>query len=331
MKESDLRKLLTTPTMDQFMDQNIIDNLRAHENSADKNNYKNNWLRTRYRVSYQILNKGISKIAIAIILLALAGVGTAWAAGFLVNSYPTQIKIISEDEFDKDISQPIDRKNATKKKFGAGNKQISLLRDMEGNVLAIDEEGYYTLEDGSKLLAPYVPDPNRYQKAIKSGEEAFAEIGYPNLIPTYLYENYILGEDGFVYTETNLESGIPYKEIMVEFVTDAYEGGDFHDEVIWVSFYPTETPEQMNENIHLRDDSDGNYNISSYTNQGGIVCSILEETDRDSIIAHIGFNSETIGNGNMMLEFISMDMDKIKEILDTFPFTEETFDVEAAE
>ena len=48
-------------------------------------------------------------------------------------------------------------------------------------------------------------------------------------------------------------------------------------------------------------------------------------------MVHISFDSETIGNSMMMIEFINMEMDKITEILDTIPLTEDNVDTQNIE
>jgi len=332
MKESELKKILTKPVMDQTMDQKIVDALLYHEVNIDKKSYKVGWMRTGYLFSQKALNYSISKIAIVIIVLAIVGAGTAWAAGFnVIKSYSTQIKIMTEEEIDEDQIIYPDRENAIKKVFGTGNKMIGMLSDNDGNILEIDEDGYYTFEDGSKLLAPYIPDPNRHENDRKSGNEAFAEIGYPNLIPTYLYENYLLGEKGFAYKEETLSNNVTHKYIDANFFQD-YIYQDF-TESIYIHFTPSESTVKDPKSIFLIQDNEPDYNYiySSYTTKGGILCSALEISEMNSVMFHISFDSETIGNGIMTIEFINMKMDKIKEILDTIPLTEDNVDSQTIE
>ena len=59
-----------------------------------------------------------------------------------------------------------------------------------------------------------------------SGDEAFAELGYPNLIPSYIYDNYLLSEKGHICVENNRD-GVTQKWLITEFFTDGYETGDF--------------------------------------------------------------------------------------------------------
>jgi len=330
MKESELKKILTKPVMDQSMDQRITDSLLYHEANAGKKNYKVGWMRTGYLFSQKVLNYSISKIAIAVFVLAIVGVGTAWAARSDVKSYSTDIKIMTEEEIDEEELLYPDSEKTIKKRYGTGNKMIGLLMDHNGNIREIDEDGYYTFEDGSKFLAPFIPDPNRHDNDRKSGNEAFAEIGYSNLIPTYLYENYLLGEGGFVYKEETLSNNVNHQYIDASFFQD-YLYKDF-TESIYIHFTSSETSVKDPASIFIVDnDDENNYIYSSYTTKGGILCSALEDEENNSVMFHINFDSETMGNGMMSIEFINMKMDKMKEILDTIPLTEDNADSQTIE
>jgi len=330
MKESELKKILTKPVMDQSMDQRITDSLLYHEANADKKNYKVGWMRTGYLFSQKALHHSISKIAIAVFVLAIVGVGTTWAARSDVKSYSTDIKTMTEEEIDEEEILYPDPEKTIKKRFGTGNKMIGLVMDHNGSIREIDDDGYYTFEDGSKFLAPFIPDPNRHDNDRKSGNEAFAEIGYSNLIPTYLYENYLLGEGGFVYKEETLSNNVTYQSIDASFFQD-YIYNDFL-EAIYIRFTSSETSVKDPASIFIVDnDSDYNYIYSSYTTKGGILCSALEVEEMNSVMYHINFDSETMGNGSMSIEFINMEMDKIKEILDTIPLTEDNADSQTIE
>lgn len=322
--EDKLKEILTKPVMDQSMDQKIAVHLLNYDANLDKKNYKASWMRNGYLFTKNVLHYSILRIAIAVFVLAIVGVGTVLAAGFYVKSYPTEITIMKEEDIDFDkLKSSIN--NTIKKSFGTGNKRIGVLRDNNGNVLEIDEDGYYTFEDGSKFLAPFIPDPNRHENDRKSGDDAFAEIGYPNLVPTYIYENYLLEEGGFAYTEMTYEDNFTYKSIYAAFFTDAYnDTGDFDNEDISIQFNPSETSTNNAGIIYLENnDHKYNHSYSSYTTIHGILCSIDEDVDQKNVTVHISFDSETIGNGRIMLGFNRLEMDKIKEILDTIPLTED--------
>lgn len=327
MKENEFKKIITKPVTDSSMDQKIANSILHHGTNNNKENNKVRWMQTGYLFTQKAFTSSISKIAVAVIVLSLVGAGTVWAAGYYVKSYKSEIGIMTEDEVEefKDDAISLDRKNATKKYFGEGNKLIGPAIDMNGNILEIDEEGYYIHEDGTKVPASYIPDPNRYENARTSGDEAFAEMGYPNLIPNYIYDNYILDPDGFIYSEFPESS---YKEIMVQFLTDAYDGGDFYEENIWVTFNPSETSVENPGNIYIGSDEE-KYNISNYTTKGGILCTTIEDKVTNHLMVEINFDSETIGNGHMMIEFVGMEWNKITEILETLPFTEDKVDSQA--
>ena len=88
-------------------------------------------------------------------------------------------------------------------------------------------------------------------------------------------------------------------------------------------FNPSETSQKNAKWVHIRDDvNEDDYIYSSYTTQGGIICSIIEDLTSGNIIVYISFESESMGNGSLMIEFINMEMDNITEILETIPLTE---------
>jgi hypothetical protein len=159
-----------------------------------------------------------------------------------------------------------------------------------------------------------------------SGDEAFAELGYPNLIPSYIYDNYLLSEKGHICLENNRD-GVTQKWLITEFFTDGYETGDFSGEYIYISFIPSDVSvvnitSVYTEEVGLEED----FIFSEYTTKGGVICSLKQHIERGYITADILFDSDTIGNGSLMMNFSGIDMDKVKEILDTLPLTEETIE-----
>ncbi|ABX43606.1 hypothetical protein [Lachnoclostridium phytofermentans] len=114
--------------------------------------------------------------------------------------------------------------------------------------------------------------------------------------------------------------------IMVNFLTDAYDGGNFHEEQIWITFHPIKTSAKDHKSIYMQNTDKDNNIVSSYVTKGGILCSVLEYNNTNNVVVNIDFDSESIGNGYMMIEFIGIKWDKITEILDTLPFTEDNTD-----
>ena len=334
MKESDLKRILTTPTTDDAMDQNITDALLNIDSHTDRsNNYrvKNS---TKYLANNKLSGYRFSKVAVIILALVLIGTGTALAAGFYVKTYTHEWKNMTKEEYYEETGIDIDeallnREDIIRKSFGAGNKMITLPRDAEGNVLEINDEGLIVLEDGTIITPRYIPDPDRYEKAKKAGDEAFAELGFANLLPTYIFDNYILGDLGFICSEIT-QDGTTYKNLMGEYVLDGYITGDFHSEWIWVNFKPLHETAINQQSILIDNNrTEDQYINSTYTTKGGVLCNISEH-NLGNITADIVFESDTIGNGHLMIEFVGFrnKMDKVNEILDTLPFNEDSIDVQ---
>lgn len=271
----------------------------------------------------------MSKIAIVVLLLSLAGVGTVWAANyFKVKSYNHKINLVTKNELE-DLHESndyisIDYNNVIKKRYGQSiNKELrSPSYDNKGNILIPDEEGYYTLEDGTRFPASFIPDPERYEKAKLSGDEVFTEMGYPNLIPTFIYDNYILDPNGFGYYHDPVTS---QTWINVQFLTDAYNGGDFFKENIWITFF-ARAEAAKSPGSYFEVYNEKNYNLFNYTTKSGVLCSIMQYKDSNYFIVNISFDSETIGNGDFMFELKGIEWDKLVEILDTLPLSEENVD-----
>ena len=326
MKERDLRKVLTKPTTDETMDQKITDSLL----NPDLNDMNSNKMYSRNIKSYRF-----SKVAVIVAAFIIIGTGTVLAATrHFVKSYPSKRDVLTEEEYIQKYGSALNveeiYEEVTKKYFGPGNKKLTLPRDSDGNLLEVTDDGYVVFPDGSSykpIYELYTPDPDRHEKAKKSGDEAFAYMGYPNLVPTYIYDNYVLGEKGFCIYETTRD-GYDKKWTMTEFFKDAYDTGDFSSEVIHVTFSPAEHSTKNSTSILVDDNTTkDDYAYSTYTTKGGILCSLSKHVD-GNIIADINFDSDTIGNGHMMIEFIgfSNKMDTVKEILDTLPLTEDIVD-----
>ncbi|NLK86137.1 MAG: hypothetical protein GX279_01420 [Clostridiaceae bacterium] len=89
-----------------------------------------------------------------------------------------------------------------------------------------------------------------------------------------------------------------------------------------MTFIPRELPVEGEGSVYITDDkSDKDFIHSGYTTSNGVQCSVVEEIGGNTS-AHIFFKIDTIGNGEIMFEFIGFEMDKIKEILDTVQFWE---------
>lgn len=329
MKEKEFKELLMQSRMDDFMDKKIMNNLLSYntdDNSLEaeeQNSYK-----------YRKLVKFATKAASVVLVLFVIGGATAWAAGLLVKTYPVDIKTVTEKELEKlneEKKVNIDEYLANReiKRFGDGNKMKGPAYDTEGNILKRDEYGnlYYT--DGSIIESE--PDQwglGRIEKDKKNGDEAFAEIGLPNLIPDYIYENYKVAEGGFVYSESNID-GKPYKNVMVSFFPE-YTSPEFSNltgndlrtllkKRIWFTITPVDRPVE-NTYVYLTIVGEDSGKTYSYTTSSGILCNIRED---GNIIVFINYSSEIYGNGQIMLEFSQYTIDEVKAILDKLTLIED--------
>lgn len=329
MKEKEFEKLLAQSKIDGAMDNRIEDNLLLYNPSVSSSLIKGKVIKLN-KMLYSRAFRFAYKAAAVVAVLAAVGGATAWAAKKLVKTYPTEIRTVTEDELaDEYEEQGIDydeyQKSVTersiRKNFGSGNSMVSPITDTEGNILEADENGYITFSDGSIFKPAAARDPKGHEKDRISAEEAFAELGIPNLIPDYVYDNYFVKEGGFRYVETAYDGWIS-KILTVSFFPDykspEYAEGDLVRKTINFTFSPfKELPETPGVTMI------GNKNpgeISSYTTINGIECTILKNIN---IMAFIYYSSDTIGDGHMAVEFIGHTMDEATRILDMLSLTED--------
>lgn len=322
MKENELRRILTKPTIDMDMDRRVEDTLLNCETDIYRKDNIDRYSHKKYPLYNKGLSSRFSKVAVIGLLLIIIGTGTVFAANYFVRSYNHKIKFITEDEYEP--GTPLYGEDTIRTYFGGGNKLIALPRDDEGNLYQINDEGLIIMGEEEIRQPLYLPDPERHEKARKSGDEAFAEIGYPNLIPSYIYDNYLLNEKGHICYENNRD-GVTQKWLRTEFIMDGYESDDFFSETIWIEFFPYDVSVDKVTSVYTEEvGTEEDFIFSTYTTKGGILCSIQENVARgNNITAHILFDSDGIGNGSLMIDFHGTDMDKVKEILDTFPLTED--------
>jgi hypothetical protein len=61
---------------------------------------------------------------------------------------------------------------------------------------------------------------------------------------------------------------------------------------------------------------------STYTAKSGILCNLTIDEKNDIISADIIFDSKTLGNAHFMISCTHIQIDEVKDILDSIPFTE---------
>jgi hypothetical protein len=329
MKEKEFEKLLAQSKIDEAMDNRIEDNLLLYNPSVSSNLAKGKITKLN-KMLYSRAFHFAYKAAAVVVVLAVVGGATAWAAKKLVKTYPTEIRTVTEEELineyeelgiDYDEYQKKVAERSVRKNFGTGNSMVSPITDTEGNILEPDENGFIHFSDGSTFKPAAARDPKGHEKDRISAEEAFAELGIPNLIPDYVYDNYFVSEGGFRYVETAYDDWTA-KTLTVSFFPDykspEYAEGDLFRKRIYFTFSPfKELPETPGVSM-IGKKNPGE--ISSYTTINGIECTILTDTN---IMAFIYYSSDTIGDGHMAVEFVGHTMDEATRILDMLSLTED--------
>lgn len=255
----------------------------------------------------------ISKIAAACILIALFGTTTAIASNFFLKTYHVDINFKSDKAKDDPHKNPFHNrsKEYKTKYFGRGPRVF----DEKGNLITsnkketTDERG--NIYDDTGLGTNFVYNPQ------KSGEEAFKVLGLPNLTPTYLYDNYILDQNGYMYMKSE-NKGTIQKKLAVEFITHQT---DTNSKFVYIEYYPNENDKSPKTSTYVVDDDPSLYSASTYTTKGGLICNIVSQKNSDDISAQIEMKSDTLGSGTFLISFSHIDMDEIKVILDSLPIT----------
>lgn len=152
----------------------------------------------------------------------------------------------------------------------------------------------------------------------REGEDAFAILELPNLIPIYVIDNYYVNNDQFTYKETKNEDGSISKEIYATFYDNNAQA-----KRVDISFSPTLTSTKESGITMI---TEANITTYDYVTKSGLQFSIAEvdgEQDyQDSIIAFLYFDSETLGHGTYTLNFDEIEIEEIKMILDSIPLDE---------
>lgn len=290
MKESEFKDILSRINTDTTMDQQIVDNLINYEASSN-HTFQAKWLSNlnTTKNDKKLLSK-ISKSIAAVVLLAILGTTTALAASYL-KSYTAEFEVVPETE----LGPPAD--TLVRKEFGEGHKnETKTTYDSAGNVI--------------EFIGP--EDPNHDD--VKYGNEAFAEIGLPNLIPTYLYDNYLLEEGGYIYVEQLRQDGFIMKKISAGF----YQGDS--GKYVFVDFLPSDQSSNYGIIAYLDSElSTKDFITSTYINKGGLTCNLVENSKHGIVSSTILFDSETLGNATYGISFTNIKMDEIEAILDSIP------------
>lgn len=305
MKETRLNKIINNVNTDLPMDQRITDQLVDYgiNKEAKHNIFKTAasnllYYKIKHKYAYQIFLKS----AAAIVLLLL-GTSTVYAAGFILKSHPVEMRVQTAAEYEAECA--VDRSTrlkmnpdkVTTQKFGEAITipEVEEIMDADGNVIE------YRQVDKISAIDP-----------VKSGDDVFRQLGHPNLIPTYLLDDYVLGVEGYLYKETDY-SGRIVKTIEAVFYSDESS----NNKNVHVMYLPIEDIEYIDSTIHIVD-SDLSYEESKYETESGLTFNILAYQN-DYISAEAYFELDTLGGGAINLSFNNITMDEVKMVLDSIP------------
>jgi hypothetical protein len=285
VKEKRFNEILQSIKPDSAMDQRIINRISNYESSNTENNLSDKLV---WMFSHKVVHSNVFKTAAAFVMLIILGTTTALAASYIIKSYTVkEYNVIPEPDYSKALDRTITS-------YGEGHKNVTVY------------------QDGKLIEKP--EDTNK--EDVKYGDEVFALLGLPNLVPTYLYEHYLLEEGGYKYIEGKCSDGSKYKQISAGFYCLGAT------KYVFIDFIPSEDSMKDTEitfanNDLLKED----LKISTYTTPGGLICNLSEDDNSDLITAHVIFDSEVLGNAEYLLSFTHIDMEEVKKILGSIPIT----------
>lgn len=173
-----------------------------------------------------------------------------------------------------------------------------------------------TIEADDQVLEEYESVRTQHVP-YKNGDEAFSVLNSPNLVPTYLLDNFKLPQD-YTYYEVEFPNGRINKQIYAKFIAKSGPG-----RIVYFSYSPSDTSLKDTSVTVVTDDS---ITTSTYITTSGLTSTIIEKNDDDiyssSAIASIYFDSESLGNGSLFFNFHDVEMNEIKDILDSIPIAE---------
>lgn len=326
MKEREFKKFLMESRIDEDIDRRMLDKLLEYEPAADIKKIPEKLL---YIIKNNNALRWTSKAAALVLALCVVGAASVWATYLLVETKPVNIQSVTEDELNKWYEEMgIDREESVRKfreskktKIFGEDNNLSPIYDDEGNLIEMRK-------DNGALYRSLTNPPTEKQLSDKRtkdreiSEQAFAELGIPNIIPDYMYDNYLIGPSGIILNEyVNNEHGYVSKELMVCFYADKAapafsESIGEINESIWFNISNTNDG-QIIRDISLIREVEEQGTISSYTNKNGIICTIEDCGDNKS--AWINYRSAYLGSGLIVVSFNHVSMERVYEILDMLP------------
>ena len=282
MKEKEFMDYISTVDTDFSMDQKVLEQIFNNSEAANKNNiFKFTNTISNLKERFQIM-RTLPKVAALLTILVIVGTATVFAQGYLVKVFSPKI-IYKESE-------------------GA-----------PANIKVIDK----TYIKGSEPLTNEYGGIIGYNRIPGAAEEAFALFNLPNLIPTYLLENYYTDSDGYVYTENLADHGFTFNNLRAYFTSDVQLTKR-------VFFWFTPEDQSVKDLVfYYTNISSENITQTTYITKSGLPC-IIEDFNKANhfLNVFILFDSDTLGNGFYRLEFSpNIEMEEVEEILDSIPLT----------
>jgi hypothetical protein len=322
MRENKFRTILSKVTTDSAADQRITEYLLNYpelSQAGDKSNKHSKLLFSLTSKHRLPLFYHISKTAAAIVLLTILGTATAWAAGYFVKSYPIDMQIKQVEDLTDYMGNGPKPEKTTTLRFGDYEIRSTVYWDADGNIIEPDANGNIIDKDGSvlaygdktgRVIASYKDyDPT------KGAKEVFELIGLPDIIPTYLYENYKLDPGGYIYKEEEFTDRT-VKQIAALFEYRGYQKS------VCIYYRPVGDTVDTKESLYIIEGDISDYEKTTYTTKTGLLCNILYTKGPNKLSsAEIHFTDAALGDGIYSFSFDRIEMDEIKAILDSIPMS----------
>jgi hypothetical protein len=298
MNEKKFNDVILKIDTDASMDQKIKQKLLTYEVNTGLIHPLKCPTSSLKKMFHAINFRAISKVAAVVLILTIVGTATAWAASYIFKSYSAELEVVPE----------VEHHMATVKEvtiYGEGHKnERRTIRDSDGNV-----------------IESYGPEDPK-DDDIKYGDQAFAALGLPNLIPVYLYDNYLLEEGGYQYIEQKNSENTINKSIKAGFFTENTS------KYVFIDFNPSDSSTEESTILYADDASNKeSFHTTTYITEGGLICNIIDniQDGYDTISASIFFDSESLGNARYLLSFSNIKMDEIETILESIPITSSSY------
>ncbi|MBH1940272.1 hypothetical protein I5677_05095 [Mobilitalea sibirica] len=331
MRENEFNKTISQIDTDAFMDKRITEHLLAYEEGSVKNN-KIKWRAESLIRRKKAFLSSVARVAAAFIFFFVMGIALVWSSGYFkrtspgnANSVNPKLAESSDDDLETimEMIEPATEEN-TAQAIEPMKEEIEadfLPKDM--NAKKITTKNY---RGGRKIInGPFVvgyrigqePDEDVIKTILDNcdiypGDDAFAEIGLPDITPTHLMNHYLLDKDGYVYKKEE------YDNRTHEYIRAFFTYDSTLNKKVYLFYYPVDA---SIEDIRFISNDDYDIVTSDYTTKNGLTFTLIDyQKERHFNDAKIMFDSETLGNGIYTLQFSpGMTQEEIEEILESVP------------